>query len=382
MEKVRHRVLQILYLFTILLLSLWIFPLKEGFSKAQDINWKLFIRNHQIPQGDFIIESNGSIWVERKWVEKYLKDKLEKVSSDLISKFTKSSNGKVFIGVSQLQEFLDIIILKQPETGIIDIYSRTRKVHVPRDVTLKRKRKPSSTRSEVFKRYHKYKTKYFEIYYKNKLILPPVKAVVDDYYQRIYNHLKLDVDVTPIKLVIALDRSEYLSLGTPDWSSGLAIPEQRTIYVDEKDPLLIRRVIPHEITHIILHNYLGFDHYTIHWISEGLSIYEEMRIWTGQDKVVITMENYKSLPIEDLILMKPYIFSSKDTIVVYYQQSASLVSFLINEYGMDRFRDFLKALKTRTLENALKEVYGIQSLRELERRWKAFLKRATPTPIR
>jgi hypothetical protein len=54
----------------------------------------------------------------------------------------------------------------------------------------------------------------------------------------------------------------------------------------------------------------------------------------------------------------------------FYGQSASLVAFLIERDSPERFLEFVELSQKQGVEGAVKEVYGLRSLAELDIRWR------------
>ncbi len=361
----------------VIIFSLSLVIIGNGYLWGESYTWRLYIKNHPISSTDFRY-INGTLWVKCATLKHYFD--LRKLPEDLVNKIERIFDGEKFLPLSNLTEYLNIYIKIQEDIHTIDVYSRVRSL--PRNLynVNKPARRSGKNRELKLSEYKIENTKYFEIHYKNEVVGKLVKEVVDDYYEQISEHLGFQVDATPITIVIAEDRAEYLTYGTPDWSSGLALPFQRMIFVDEKDPYLIRRVLPHEITHIIFHNYLGFEHDSIRWLSEGIAIYEELRVWTGQDKVYIKYEG-EEIPLEKLFYSYYDLFTRREDIERFYQESSALVGYLINEYGMDKFKQFCDVLKRTTPENAIKKVYNYK-LDELFEEWKKYNSKVKATPLR
>jgi hypothetical protein len=58
-----------------------------------------------------------------------------------------------------------------------------------------------------------------------------------------------------------------------------------------------------------------------------------------------------------------------DLVSIFYAQSGSVVAFMVEKLGPEKFAPFLRALKTDTLDNALKQTYGVD-LQGLEDEWR------------
>ena len=88
----------------------------------------------------------------------------------------------------------------------------------------------------------------------------------------------------------------------------------------------------------------------------------------------------KSLPLAQLVHLEG--FSSAEQMPAFYGQSLSLVQMLAHRDKPQRVIDFALDSQTRGYEQALQAHYGIDSLHELESRWKSFAaaQATSPTP--
>ncbi|MFN3995048.1 MAG: hypothetical protein ACK4GR_00740, partial [bacterium] len=177
----------------------------------------------------------------------------------------------------------------------------------------------------------------------------------------------------------------------PDWSSGAFVYDfsysSVAIYAHERDSFLIQRVLPHEITHLILYLYWQenvLDSRT-KFLQEGTAQYNEYLLLTGLDEIVIHPQ--KKITFANLLY--PYL-DSQENIKDFYQNSLGFVSFLVCKYGKHRFTQLIKKLKNNSdVLKVINEVYQFSLsndenilINEIDKQWDYFIRNRVPTPLR
>jgi hypothetical protein len=250
--------------------------------------------------------------------------------------------------------------------------------------------------------YKKYETKYFILYYTNDQMKIILNNLVDYYYEEFikfmgfsdyYNFSNFFGEKIPIYLAPNDDVYKSYDM-VPEWSSGAFIINydfynlaRASIYAHEKDPLLIQRVLPHEISHLVMYRYLNLINppLTFKFVLEGIAQYQEYRIITGLDYI-----NYiPSSKISFYNLLYPNFYSNEE-IKNFYDSSLSFTCFLVNSYGISKYREFIKELKKdNNIINVLNKIYKFSLsynenniIKEIENKWNYYLNHTTPTNIR
>ena len=130
--------------------------------------------------------------------------------------------------------------------------------------------------------------------------------------------------------------------------AGYAFPEQR-VFVGQG---LNRRIIVHESTHLMFRDSLGRRNVEVPaWLNEGFATYMEpdVRVRSSRDLY------RRTLPLRAMTSLS----GTPETIPLFYQKSVSVVAHLIEEYGEDKFRQFLSEIGSGIQpEFALVSVYG------------------------
>jgi hypothetical protein len=250
--------------------------------------------------------------------------------------------------------------------------------------------------------YKKYETKYFILYYTNDQMKIILNNLVDYYYEEFikfmgfsdyYNFSNFFGEKIPIYLAPNDDVYKSYDM-VPEWSSGAFVINydfynlaRASIYAHEKDPLLIQRVLPHEISHLVMYRYLNLINtpLTFKFVLEGIAQYQEYRIITGLDYI-----NYiPSSKINFYNLLYPNFYSNEE-IKNFYDNSLSFTCFLVNSYGINKYREFIKELKKdNNVINVLNKIYKFSLsynenniIKEIENKWNYYLNHTTPTNIR
>jgi len=165
--------------------------------------------------------------------------------------------------------------------------------------------------------------------------------------------------------------------GRAEWSEGYADYTKKAIISYEWGKDFLEALLPHEITHLIFRDYVGFRGEVPVWLDEGIAQWEE----PAKRKVVRSvMHAYlydgKGYTIKDLTTIDISNVPTKLAVNLFYVQAASLVDFLVTAYGPDNFVFFCRQLRDgKSIEAALPFAYPTQmrTVQELEEKWKAYV---------
>ena len=188
------------------------------------------------------------------------------------------------------------------------------------------------------------------------------------------------------RVYVFRNKDEYLeSTHMPEWSSGSALPLQRTIYTYEGSYTFLEGIIIHEITHLIFREFVGRAHIAL-WLDEGVAVYMEKkhqaRFLKKQMKRLLRQDAY--IPFIDFLHVEfkdldrerehGRQLRGEDYVEKFYIQSFSLVYFLIDEFGTYRLIRMLRRIRDgESFEDAFFNVYTqLKNVDRLERRWKEF----------
>ncbi len=172
--------------------------------------------------------------------------------------------------------------------------------------------------------------------------------------------------------------------GQPAWSRGGVIHfrdnnrlKTRIIVTFKEENKFIDEVLPHEVSHLILRDFIGFNKSIPRWFDEGVAQLHERG---KKEKAEGYMRSYvrrgQYLPFREMFRYN--IKEQKDPIkvAVFYAQSVSIVHFLIKKYGSQKFGQICKNLQDGyNFEAALKRTYSqtFDSIEALEKKWLSYM---------
>ena len=175
------------------------------------------------------------------------------------------------------------------------------------------------------------------------------------------------------KIYLYKDNASYIKDSRrAAWSGAMVSIKTRTIktYIDQNS--FFDSILPHEMTHIIFREFVGARNDLPLWLDEGIASSQEKSSLTSRMGIAknIIKQNmslkFEHLSeIRDSVLIVPYTF---------YAESASIIVFLIEEYGSEKFLDFCRKLRdAEPWKQALLGTYHFFSFEEMEQAWKNFV---------
>jgi len=172
------------------------------------------------------------------------------------------------------------------------------------------------------------------------------------------------------------DLGEALPPNSAEWIGGQAYPELRVIMAAIQPGggahNEVRRIVPHEVSHLILHQATANPFNTPPtWLDEGLATYnqetEDERLPRLLDQAV---RGGRLIPIRALNSSFPL---DPDQALLSYAESVSIVSFIIQQYGDDKLGALLNSFKQEmSYDEAVQSALGM-TIEELDAAWKASL---------
>ncbi len=183
------------------------------------------------------------------------------------------------------------------------------------------------------------------------------------------------------EIIVYPDRRAFSeATGQPIWSRGGAIRDGifrngRLIVTFWQEDGFLEGVLPHEISHLILHDYIGSSQIIPVWLDEGLAQFQEKDKVAVADMVVCNAikngDGY--IPFAEFIKADfRYSGMDKEKIRLFYAQSLSVVAFLIHRYGSNSFGRLCHYLRDgMDFSIALKKAYPVifKDIFMLERKW-------------
>lgn len=224
-------------------------------------------------------------------------------------------------------------------------------------------------------------TEHFEIYHEK----PATPTGTMRYAEKAFDKIVADFGMddadwkTRVTMYLFSDREswrEFLAMNsglTHEWSGGFAVPSANEIYVyvNERKSNLYRRVLPHELTHVLHHRYVGGADQPL-WLKEGLAQHQEKGcVKEARRRMADLVKAGQALPLRALFGLTA---APGDAVRLFYAQSATVVGFMIDEYGLEKLKQFMFAFKGGAEgEEAIASVYGID-LDTFEEKWRKYVR--------
>lgn len=176
------------------------------------------------------------------------------------------------------------------------------------------------------------------------------------------------------KIYIYRNREEFLkATGKKEWIYGTAIYNERKIISYRWSKGFFDVLLPHELSHLIFRDFVGFKGNVPLWLDEGIAQWEE----AGRRKWAVHMvrsliRKKEFIPLAELTRLN---LNSENDFTVsakLYAQAVTLVGYLIEKYGPTKFGQFCRALRDgKSMDEALSFAYtdSIRDINELEKGW-------------
>jgi hypothetical protein len=135
---------------------------------------------------------------------------------------------------------------------------------------------------------------------------------------------------------------------------------------------LLHAVLPHEISHVVFASQFA-DRPPPLWVDEGMAMMSEQASTKCRYKRKLdqSFERGTWFSAEQLMSMKEY--PSEELREVFYAQSMSLVEFFMSQRSAIHLVEFVRSLELNGYAVALRRVYGVSSLDQLDELWRKHL---------
>lgn len=175
-----------------------------------------------------------------------------------------------------------------------------------------------------------------------------------------------------VVLVYSAESFHALRQETPEWVGGQFDGKIRVPLPSRQlGPEMVRQILHHEYTHALIHDLTSGKCPT--WINEGLAEYEGRKQFSGPLTLLIqASNNEKIIPWSELSENFSTALSA-DSIGLAYQESFSIMSFLIERYGFWRMRKILKSIDAGEEWQKIFEAEFHLKLKSLETAWQRWL---------
>jgi len=187
-----------------------------------------------------------------------------------------------------------------------------------------------------------------------------------------------------VEITIFPNKKIFLAnTGQPEWSSGGAIhkpwlSKQRRIVTYYQEENFFEGLLPHEISHLILFDFIGYDRDIPLWFNEGIAQLHEQGKSDRADQLMKTLvRNNQYISLMALFSLDIRQESEENLVGTFYAQSLSLIDFMIKKYGSNRFGILCRALRDKkSFSQALQSSYpmNISTGAQLEKKWLSYMK--------
>lgn len=151
--------------------------------------------------------------------------------------------------------------------------------------------------------------------------------------------------------------------------------EHRRIRLRADHPSLLKGVVPHEVTHVVLADL--FPHRDIpRWADEGMAALSE----SLAEQSLRAAELDEPLRVGRIIRLNRLMamdYPTPQDLGLFYAEAISLTRFLVESDSPATFLRFLHASQQSGLEAALRDLYDISDFADLETRWLAYARERT-----
>lgn len=197
--------------------------------------------------------------------------------------------------------------------------------------------------------------------------------------ERFYDSVMQDTNLysflpaRPYEVVVYQNRDEYLSsTHSSQWSGGLTYGNAIFTWPSND----AAGVMAHEITHLIMNEFMENYSDSFLYISEGLAVYQERKASSSSDysyrQIIEKSVKPAPIPFLEMASYKPIHDERSDYVLKWYAQCSSLVEYMIKKEGAFKFSLFLRDIKKGyDIDSALRDAYpgSFNDYKDLEKKW-------------
>jgi len=201
--------------------------------------------------------------------------------------------------------------------------------------------------------------------------------------QRGFAHVAKATGHTPdgeLRVVMYNNQEDFCTFYAPrackDWVAGVTFGSLTVQWLESENPdFVVYQVVPHELAHAFLHDWLGQRISAIpNWFNEGQAVNNEL---AGLDTELARARRLaRNGKLERLAFMEARDTIGQDDLQLtadWYAQATSLVMYLYERYGLDSLGKIVAKVKDgKTFEDAFKAATGV-TLDEFELGWRNWL---------
>lgn len=181
-----------------------------------------------------------------------------------------------------------------------------------------------------------------------------------------------------VKIFLFPDRESFvMTTGQKPWSKGYAVRdsklfESRAIVTYSQEEGFIDNLLPHEIAHLIVKDFIGFERSLPLWFDEGIAQQQEKPDAAETEAMIRLAKSGQFIPFDVFQTADIRQETDEFKVAVFYAQSRSVIEFLIRVYGQEAFQRLCVNLRDgMDFNEALKNAYPaiIDSVLTLGEKW-------------
>ena len=180
-------------------------------------------------------------------------------------------------------------------------------------------------------------------------------------------------------LVLINNQKKFRRLAGHELVVAYALPQKNLVVIDyskmNTSPFTLQRIVQHELCHLLLHHHINEDNLP-RWLDEGICQ------WVSDGLADILMDTKRTrLPAAilsgnyfDLVELAHRFPHDKNGIMLAYEQSKSVVEYMIRQHGPQGMRNLLDLMRQGSdIEFAFENAFAI-SFEKFEDQWRNHLK--------
>ena len=180
-------------------------------------------------------------------------------------------------------------------------------------------------------------------------------------------------------LVLINNQKKFRQLAAHELVVAYALPQKNVMVIDcskmNTSPFTLESIVQHELCHLLLHHHINKDNLP-RWLDEGICQ------WASDGLADILMDAKRTrLPAAilsgtyfDLVKLAHRFPHDKNGLILAYEQSKSVVEFMIRQYGPQGIRNLLDLLRQGVdIESAFESSFAIP-FKKFEDQWRNHLR--------
>jgi hypothetical protein len=234
--------------------------------------------------------------------------------------------------------------------------------------------------------------KHFKVYFKREAGEDAPRQILnkaEEYYSTIADRIGYEryqnfwTWEERVPIVYFPSQEEYnKSTGQPIWSKGFAISHLssvnlRMIVTFRGQDNFLTSTLPHEISHLILHDFIGPKRQIPMWFDEGVAQLEEQGDNQNYGPILARLIlSGQSMPLKLLENVNSGRSLNSTQASIFYAESLYIVDFLVKTYGKEDFINLCRSLRDgKNFEEALRSSYypSLESSDQLQDAWTKYM---------